>query len=308
MDSLTHALVAGILTYVLGVPELLPFAVTGAVIVDADVLYSLVSNRNPSLYLFVHGGITHSFFGAVMVAVFAYAGIALATVSGVIDPALLLRPGPAGFFAVLAGAFLHIAMDLPATPGVPLFAPKSDTKFALFILPGPSLFMFVISLVFLSWMASGMTTLETGMPVYLSVFCAFLLFRFIAYLISRPGLWGTWRAIPQVNPLSWLVINDSGDTWTVGEYRTGRGMTNESRYPKYSGTTAEEIARYRSLPEIRRLIYTSYIVTATKEGDYLILSDPVRESRRLFYPPHFKRFTIRTGPAASDTADSTRTL
>ncbi|HNX18238.1 MAG TPA: metal-dependent hydrolase [Methanoregula sp.] len=293
MDSLTHALAAAVITYILGVPELMPFAVTGVVIIDADVLYSLFSNRHPSLYLFVHGGITHSFLGAVVMSVLAYAGIALFSVAGIIDPAFLVRAGYYGFFAVLAGAFLHIAMDLPATPGIPLFAPKSDTKYALFILPGPSIFMFVISLVFLTWMAIGITTFEKGMPLYLAIFGAFLLFRFVAYLFSRPGLRGTWRAIPQVNPLYWLAINDSGNAWTVRDYRIGRGIMNEVIYPKFTGTDSGEIARYQGLPEIRRLNYTSYIVTAKKEGDTITLSDPIRESERLFYPPQFKRVTLK---------------
>ena len=65
MDSLTHALTAAVLAYVLGIPELMPFLVLGAVIIDADILFSRVSDSNPRLYLFTHGGMAHSIGGAV---------------------------------------------------------------------------------------------------------------------------------------------------------------------------------------------------------------------------------------------------
>ena len=93
MDSLTHALIAAILAYALGFPQLLPFVVLGAVIIDADILFSLLSRHHPSLYLFIHGGIAHSFAGAVVMAVLAYAGIALVTLTGFISPAQSWAPG-----------------------------------------------------------------------------------------------------------------------------------------------------------------------------------------------------------------------
>jgi len=295
VDSLTHGLVAAILAYILGFPQLIPFAVIGVVIIDTDVLFSLISDRHPSLYLFVHGGIAHSLAGAVVMSVLAYAGISLATLAGVIDPAILVRAGPAGFAAVLAGAFLHIAMDLPATPGIPLLAPKSDKKYALFILPGPSIFLMAVSLFFLFWMALGVVNVAQGMVAYAAILVAFLLVRFVAFLVSRPALRGTMRAIPQVNPLRWLAISDSGDAWTAQDYRIGLGMTDTVIMPKFRNTSAEEVAQYLAMPEVKRLMYQSYIVTAEQEGNNLILSDPLRESGRLFYPPHFKKVTIQAG-------------
>jgi len=292
VDSLTHALVAAIVVYVLGFPHLIPFIVIGVVIIDADVIFSYFSDPHPSLYLFVHGGIAHSIFGVVVMTVLACAGTWTAALAGFIDPIILEKAGPVGFIAILAGAFLHIAMDLPATPGIPLFAPKSDTKYALFILPGPSLFMMAVSLVFLTWMATGIITPSQGIPAYLAIFTAFLLVRFVAFLVSRPGLRGTLRVIPQVNPLRWLAINDDGDAWKVQDYRIGRGMTEPAKYPKFKNTSPEEVARYLELPEVMRMRYSSYVVTAEKEGNTLIFSDPLRVSGRLFYPPHFKRVRI----------------
>jgi inner membrane protein len=292
VDSLTHALVAAILAYSLGFPQLLPFVVIGAVIIDTDVLFSLISDRHPSLYLFVHGGIAHSFVGVVVMSALAYTGIALAALTGFIDPALLIRAGPGGFAAVLAGAFLHIAMDLPATPGIPLLAPKSDKKYALFILPGPSILLMAISLFFLCWMALGVVTFAQGMVAYSAIFVAFLLVRSVAFVASRPALKGAFKVIPQPDPRRWHAIYDDGDEWTVIEFRLGRGFGDPACYPKYTWTDPEHIAPYLSVPEVRRLLYTSYIVTARNEGDTLVFADPVRESGRLFYPPHFKRVAI----------------
>lgn len=295
MDSLTHGLVAAILAYVLGFPQFVPFVVIGAVIIDADVFFALISDRHPSLYLFVHGGIAHSFFGVVVMSAIAYAGIAIATLVGLVNPVVLFGAGAAGGCAILAGAFLHIAMDLPATPGIPLFAPESDKKYALFILPGPSILLMAVSLFFLAWMALGVVTFAGGMIAYAAILISFLLVRFIAFLVSRPAVRGTLWAIPQVNPLRWFLIRDSGDAWIVRDYRIGLGMTEPVTCPKFSGTDAQGVAPYLTVPEVRRLQYTSYIVTAKKEGDVLILADPVRESGRLFYPPHFKQVRIATG-------------
>lgn len=294
MDSLTHGLVAAILAYVLGFPQLVPFVVIGAVIIDADVLFALISDRHPSLYLFVHGGIAHSFLGVVVMSALAYAGISLATFAGFVNPVVSFGAGAAGGCAILAGAFLHIAMDLPATPGIPLFAPKSDKKYALFILPGPSVLLMAVSLFFLAGMALGVVTLAGGMIAYAAILVAFLLVRFVAFLVSRPAVRGNLWVIPQVNPLRWLLISDSGDAWTVRDYRIGLGMTEPVTWPKFSGIDAQGVAPYLTAPEVRRLQYTSYVVTAKKEGECLILADPVRESGRLFYPPHFKQVRIAT--------------
>jgi inner membrane protein len=295
VDSLTHALVAAIVAYALGFPQFIPFVVIGAVIIDADVLFALVSDRHPSLYLFVHGGIAHSLAGAVVMSVLAYTGIALAALTGLISPAVLIRAGPAGFAVVLAGAFLHIAMDLPATPGLPLLAPASDKKYALFILPGPSIFLMAVSLFFLIWMAWGVVTLAEGMVTYASILVVFLLVRFAAFLASRPALRGTMWAIPQVNPLRWLAIYESGDSWMARDYRIGLGMTDPVSYPKFRNTSQKEFDSCSALPEVQRLRYHSYVVTVEKEDGSIIFSDPLRVSGRIFYPPHFRRVKIATG-------------
>jgi inner membrane protein len=302
VDSLTHALVAAILAQALGLPQLLPFVVLGAVIIDADILYSFLSRHQPSLYLFIHGGIAHSLTGAVAMSALAYAGIALATLAGFVSPAQSWGAGLAGVAALLAGAFLHLAMDLPATPGIPLLAPAADRKFALALLPGPSILLMGVSLFFVVWMALGVVTLTEGMVMYAVIFFAFLLARLVAFLASRPGLEGAVRAIPQVSPLRWLAIYDPGDAWEVQEYRIGSGRAGPARYPKFINTSEGEVAPYLTLPEVRRLRYHSYIVTAEREGSTLTFSDPLRVSGRIFYPPHYKQVRIPVGGVAAVTS------
>ena len=46
-----------------------------------------------------------------------------------------------GFAAVLAGALLHLAIDVLACPGIPLLAPVADRKYTMGILPGPSILL-----------------------------------------------------------------------------------------------------------------------------------------------------------------------
>ncbi|ABS56806.1 membrane-bound metal-dependent hydrolase [Methanoregula boonei 6A8] len=294
MDSLTHALVAAALAYAAGLPHLLPFFVLGAVIIDADVLFSLFSRNTPSLYLFIHGGIAHSLTGAVVMSALAYAGIVLATIAGLIPPALSFGFGPAGAAAVLTGAFLHLAMDLPASPGIPLLAPHSDKKYALFVLPGPSFLLMALSLFFLIWMALGVVTFAGGMAAYMAIFCVFLLVRAIAFCLSRPELRDVMLVLPQPDPRRWLALYDRGEAWEVKEYRMGRGSGASMVWQKYRGTTAAEIAPYLALPELKRLRYHSYLLTVEKENGALVFSDPLRVYGRIFYPPHYKqvRFNI----------------
>ena len=294
VDSLTHALVAAILAYTAGLSHLLPFFVLGAVIIDVDILFSLFSRDNPSLYLFVHGGIAHSLGGAVVMSALAYAGVVLATFAGLVNPAQSFGAGPAGAAAVLAGAFLHLAMDLPASPGIPLLAPKSDTKYALFVLPGPSLLLMAVSLFFVIWMALGAVTLAGGMAVYMAVFCAFLLVRAIAFVITRPALRGAMLALPQPDPRCWLALYDRDGAWEAREYRLGKGCVASTGWPKYRDTSAAEVAPFLALPEVQRLRYHSYLVVAEKENGALVFSDPLRISGRVFYPPHYKMVRLDT--------------
>jgi len=295
VDSLTHALVAAILAYALGLPQLLPFVVLGAVIIDTDILFSLFSRHHPSLYLFIHGGIAHSLAGAVVMSILAYAGIVLATLTGFVNPALVWGIGPSGSAAVLAGAFLHLAMDLPATPGIPLLAPASDRKFAFFVLPGPSILLMAVSLFYVIWMALGVVTLAEGMVVYAAIFCAFLLVRITAFLASRPALCDAVWAIPQINPLRWLALYDTGAAWAAQEYRIGSGFSGSTVYPKFTNISGNEVAPYLVQPEVRRLRYHSYIVTAERDGNAITFSDPLRVSGRIFYPPHYKQVRVATG-------------
>ena len=68
MDALSHALITVIIFLAAGsTSSLIPFAVIGAVIVDADIFFSIISDRIPELYIFTHGGFAHSIHGAVAV-------------------------------------------------------------------------------------------------------------------------------------------------------------------------------------------------------------------------------------------------
>ena len=64
MDSLTHALIITIILAMADRPDLIPFGIMGAVLIDIDVVFSFFSNRDPRLYIFTHGGFTHSILGA----------------------------------------------------------------------------------------------------------------------------------------------------------------------------------------------------------------------------------------------------
>ncbi|ACL17776.1 metal-dependent hydrolase [Methanosphaerula palustris] len=296
MDSLTHALTAAVLAYALGLPQLLPFMVLGAVIIDADAFFSRVSDSDPRLYLFTHGGIAHSIGGAVVMAVLAWAGITLASLAGAIPAALLAPAGTVAFAAVLGGTFLHIGLDWLACPGIPLCVPFSDTKYTAGILPGPSILLAAVSIFILIWMGLGVIDLPTMILPYVAIICAFLAVRFAAFcgvrVVFRADLSGIRRAVPMVSPFRWLLIGETPETWTVREYRALLGTPEPTVFLKYRNTTAAAVAPYLVDPAVRRVRYHSYITTVTQEGAGLVVVDPLRKAGLIFYPPYFTEVRI----------------
>ena len=136
----------------------------------------------------------------------------------------------------------------------------------------------------------------------MAIICAFLAVRLAAFVLVRAKFAGAGRTIPRVSPFRWLVIRETPEAWTVGKYRFRNGMTEPSVYPKYRNTTAEAVAPYLGIPEVKRVRYHSYITTAEREGTDLVIADPLRESKAVFYPPHFKRARVPMEDAGSSRA------
>jgi hypothetical protein len=145
----------------------------------------------------------------------------------------------------------------------------------------------LLAAVFLVWLAARTADLPRMLVAYGAVFAAFLAVRSVAFGVAHARLGRAVRPVPQVSPLRWMVIGETPEAWIVGEYRIGKGMLGSATYPKLSGTTAAAAAPYLDLPEIRRVRYHSYITTAERDGTDLVVADPLRTSRRIFYPPYF---------------------
>lgn len=302
MDLLTHALTAALLACTFNIPQLMPFLVLGAVIADSDILFAGISGGSPPLYLFIHGGITHSIAGAVLLSVIAWISAVFVLATGLVQsaevPAISIS-----FVAVLCGTLLHIGLDSLAVPGVPLLAPFSDRKFTASLLPGPSLVLMAASLVFLISTGFGVIDPASAIVPYAAVLSAYLAVRLIAFFLARAALRRKGRAVPMMNPIRWLVIGETPDAWAVGEYRIGKGMGITQRVMKFRSTNLGETEHLCTLPEVRRLRFHSYIVTAERVGEEIFFSDPLRESGRIFYPPHYKRVRVRL-PVLSGSAPS----
>jgi hypothetical protein len=93
--------------------------------------------------------------------------------------------------------------------------------------------------------------------------------------------------VPTVSPLRWLVIGETPEAWTVAEHRLGKGTAGPAVYPKFTGIAPDAAAPYLEAPKARRVRYHSYITTATRDGEVLIVSDPLRTSKTIRYPPYF---------------------
>ncbi len=292
MDLLTHALTAALLAYALSITQVLPFAVLGTVIIDVDIPFAWISARQPSLYLFTHGGFTHSIAGSFILSAIAWTVAVLLLTAGLVHTGLALPSAPVAFGAVLAGALLHISLDTLAVPGIPLLLPLSDRKYTAGLLPGPSVLLMASSLFFVILIGLRVIDLPGIIFPYTAVITAFLAVRVLAFIIARRALHGKGRFVPTINPLRWIVIGGNSEVWTVGEYRIGKGMGEMEHITKFRSTSAGEIAPFLVMPEVRRLWFHSYIVSAEKAGDEIVFSDPLRESGRIFYPPHHTRVRV----------------
>ena len=289
MDALSHALIAVILFSASGQNQLIPFAILGAVIMDADILFSWISDRIPSLYLFTHGGITHSIAGAVVLSLLAYLTVISLSAAKVISGAGDV--GVYGFAAILAGAFLHIVIDVSAVPGIPVLAPFSERKYSLGILPGPSLLLFVAAFVLVMEVAFSMATFSSAIELYGIVVVIYITVRagmFLAVGMRLPG-----RKIPSVNPLRWLVILEDATSYRTLTYTLFKGYSEETVFEKYKNADASDVFAVSQFPEVRRFFFFSYAVTAERNGQVLVLADPLRIKGLLYYPSKFKRIEVK---------------
>jgi inner membrane protein len=284
VDSLTHALVIAIALSLAGRPDLIPYGIAGAVLIDVDVLFNGFSDRDPRLYIFTHGGFTHSFFGAFVVTLLA------AMLSLILSSAgLLVLFDIPSLVALMAGALSHVALDYLAYPGIPLLYPLSDKKHTLGILGGPSALIMLASVAYIAAMAAGMARIDRPWPFV--AFCAII----VALSAGAKALMAVktgGRTIATINPFKWAVIEDRPDAYLYYQCDLlGRRSTTES-YAKYRGITPAEAGKHDGMPEVRQLKYHSYIVTVEKDGEGITYRDPIREKGHIWYPPYYKKFCI----------------
>ena len=296
MDALSHALITVIFFLAAGsTSSLIPFAVIGAVIVDADIFFRIISDRVPELYIFTHGGFAHSIPGAVAVSALGSLGIMLAVLAGAVPAGVLSIPLPLAFFAILAGAGIHLVIDALAYPGIPLLYPLSDSKVTFGILPGPSIFLFITTSAILVTRALGQINTPGALTFASAVFILFLVFHALLFLFARQKL-PEGRRVPLPNPLHWIIIGENETSFQITRYSLTRGISGSEILEKYINTDPGEAGKFQALPEVRRLKFHSYITVAEKTRSEFIFSDPLREKGYFLYPPDYKRWVIPNDP------------
>ncbi|MBP1929920.1 inner membrane protein [Methanolinea mesophila] len=289
MDSVTHAFfVAAVLAY-LGHPELILFGVMGAVLMDSDILYSRISDHFPSLYVFTHGGFTHSLAGALVTGGATSAGICLTASTGMIPALILSEIPPAAFAAVFLGSFTHVALDLLAYPGIPVFYPVTDRKYTLGVFAGPSPVMMVVSWVYLILLILGVAPLS-ALPVWSALFILVVAFFSVLKIAMAFHLEG--ESIPTFNPLVWYEIRETDEAFIFRCISLLRGTCGEKEFVKSRDVPSRDVALSSGDPEVKRLRYYSYFTTAEREGDAIVIRDPLRDEGIIFYPPSYKKIRI----------------
>ena len=288
VDSISHALLITILLVLIGRPDLAVYGILGAVLIDIDAAFNMFSDRDPKLYIFTHGGFTHSFPGIFVITLLA-SGIAV-LIRGIGPMAAYMEPfGLAAFAVVLAGALSHIAIDYLAYPGIPLFYPLSDKKYTLGVLGGPSGFIMAASLAFIVAVALGYGSIYAPWP-YLAVFALILALGVATKSYAAVRTKG--RTVATMSPFTWLVIEDTPETYRFYRYGFLSGNSPVEVYEKYKDIGKAEAEKNYAVPELKRLRYHSYIVTVEKSGETITYRDPLREKKYIWYPPYFKSYTI----------------
>ena len=287
MDILTHALSVIFLGGNLDI-FLVCFGVVGTVLPDMDILMHRFSGRDPELYIFSHGGITHSIAGSIFIAIVAFSTICLMQFAGILslpaEPIFWIS----GFGMIVGGALLHITLDYLACPGIPLFFPVSDKKYTLGIFPGPSLFLTIASVVFLILLILGFAG-AADIYTWGIVFIGIIAFSFIKKGLVTNRFRGK-EAIPTFHPLHWIIVSENDPEYTISRYSVTGGVYWESTYKKRDGVREEEIEALENDPEMKRLRYSSYLVVYERKEKKIRAYDPLRTSGLIFYPADYREY------------------
>lgn len=289
MDSLTHAFITSAIAIKVGKPELIPLGIIGAIIPDIDILFKRFSDPFPQLYIFTHGGFSHSFIGATTLAIIVYPVIMAATSYVPLFALSQIKWGILPFLAIIGGAIGHAGIDFISSPGVPLLYPFSDRKITLNIFAGPSLFMFVVSITYLELILLGRASLS-DLRAFIAIFLLLFILRFSLKLYVRRKVNGT--IVPTPNLLTWFIINDEDDSVMVRQYHVFKGVLTNAIFQKLNGITPTEVNRYLEIPEVKRHRFYSHIVTVDREDNMIHFHDPLRELGYLWYPPYYKTLDI----------------
>jgi inner membrane protein len=292
VDSITHALLVATLLAAAGAQEFIVFGILGAVILDADILFTLVSRNRPSLYMYIHGGAAHSIVGSTVMAVVAYSLFFIVWVSAgaAFWFPVVFQFGIAAVLCTVGGAWVHVALDYLATPGIPLFWPRSKRKYTAGIFAGPSFFMIVVSWTFLILMISGIIPVSF-LWIYGALFLVFLCARSVIRMIAFVRL--PRYTYPTFNPLRWMVIRKEGSSWSAGFFSlSGTAFGEAKTYPEYTGVTEDDMKEIEFIPEVRRVRYHSYFTVAERNGESITVMDPLRADGTIRYPPYYIKVTV----------------
>jgi inner membrane protein len=286
VDSLTHGLLAFYLLSVAGLGgDFLVPVVIGAMFPDLDILFQRLSDRYPRYFIFTHGGFTHSFCGTLAIAAMLTGITSVLSITGLPVPPI----GFTLFVAFLAGSLDHVGLDILAFPGIPIFYPFSSQKHTLGIFPGPSLLIFGVTVLFLALVVLGIQSLMSPF-LYLAIVIGFIGFRALlkaAMIIIQKGI-----AIPRLNPFHWFIVREHDEVYVLESYHMTGKQEILGEFPRYQNITKEELAPYLDRPEVRRHRYYSYLSVAVRTDDTVLMFDPLRREKFIWYPPDYVSIEI----------------
>jgi inner membrane protein len=261
MDTLTHALAGALIARATAPREQRPHALplgrrvlVGAAAAAFPDLDFVTSYMTPLSYLYHHRGVTHSL---LMLPVWA------ALVALIFAALWRFKPGWRAYYGIAAiGIASHIAADLITSFGTMIFAPLSDSRYALSA-------TFIIDLWFtgiiLAGLAAALVWRRSRVPAVaaLAVLAGYVGFQLLMQqqaidfgrdYANREGLRSARvTAMPRpVSPLNWTVIVEEG-----GRYRYAHVNLVRKTVPpapdEHTGFVARLDAPYRPLRDAQWL-------------------------------------------------------
>jgi membrane-bound metal-dependent hydrolase YbcI (DUF457 family) len=257
MDIVHHALIGGVGYTVMASTnhELAGVAfLAGSVLPDADVAFMAFGKR---FYLKNHQGPTHSILLSPLYALLA------------VLPLFLLSGFEwLPFLAVLAGFFIHYALDLTNTFGISLFWPIDPKRIsfdAVFFIDSVT---WTITVCFFIATYIFRLNIMNIFYVYLLLVVSYFLIKSVLHRKVINSLNCSYAIPSSFNPIEYFILDDSGDPIKTYLYNAATGnKKNDKTYERPDKKFIDMANRSMTFNDMKRITKALHITNVSEDDD-----------------------------------------